>query len=126
MKKTIIIAALLGMMIPVTAQTSSLQKSPQTLAQEMVQDVTADVQLSAEQTTRLTAATTRYAEAVVAANSGYASDDKALVEAKAAAWKEYSMQMRNILTDEQYATMQVKQHTRREAISSKTIGGQKQ
>ncbi len=41
MKKTIIIAALLGMMIPAMAQDSPLQKSPQTLAQEMVQDVAA-------------------------------------------------------------------------------------
>ncbi|MBR1808585.1 MAG: hypothetical protein IJ776_04290 [Paludibacteraceae bacterium] len=62
MKKTIIIAALLGMMNPALAQTSSLQKSPQTLAQEMVQDVAADVPLTAEQTTRLTLATTKYAE----------------------------------------------------------------
>ncbi|MBQ8099754.1 MAG: hypothetical protein IJ169_00515 [Paludibacteraceae bacterium] len=123
MKKTIIIAALLGMMIPAMAQTSPLQKSPQTLAQEMVQDVAADVQLTAEQATQLTAAAAKYVEAVVAANSEYASEYKALVEAKAAAWKEYSMQMRNVLTDEQYATMQIKQQTRRETINNKMKGG---
>ena len=46
----------------------------------------------------------------------FATDDVALVQAKAAAWQEYSAQLQTILTAEQYQTMQQKKTERRNAL----------
>lgn len=97
--------ALIGM-----AQTTS------TFVQELVESVTRDVTLSAEQIAQLTEAATLYVNAAQAANEQFATDDVALVQAKAAAWQEYSAELQTILTVEQYQTMQQKKTERRNAL----------
>ena len=92
------------------AQTTS------THAQQMIESVTRDVTLSAEQTTQLTSAAAQYVSAIQTANDQYDSDEESLVQAKASAWQAYTMQMRTILTDEQYQTLQQKQMERRNAL----------
>lgn len=97
--------AIMGM-----AQTAS------TYEQQMVESVTRDVTLSAEQITQLTSAATQYVSAIQTANEQYVSNEEALVQAKAAAWQTYTMQMRTILTEDQYQTLQQKQMERRNAL----------
>ena len=97
--------AIMGM-----AQTAS------TYEQQMVESVTRDVTLSAEQITQLTSAATQYVSAIQTANEQYVSNEEALVQAKAAAWQTYTMQMRTILTEDQYQTLQQKQMERRNAV----------
>lgn len=92
------------------AQTASTHE------QQMVESVTRDVTLSAEQITQLTSAATQYVGAIQTANEQYGSNEAALVQAKAAAWQTYTMQMRTILTDEQYQGLQQKQMERRNAV----------
>lgn len=87
-----------------------------THAQQMVESVTRDITLSAEQITQLTSAATQYVDAIQTANEQYSSNEEALVQAKAAALQTYTMQMRTILTDEQYQTLQQKQMERRNAL----------
>lgn len=120
MRKTIFILSMLAMTVGVIAQTAE----PAGMA--MVQTLSADVQLSTEQTDALNIAAEHYISAVKTANTKYSDDDKALVAAKAAALQEYNMQLRNILTDEQYSTMRVKQQTKREEINNRIKGGRKQ
>lgn len=98
-------ASLMGM-----AQTAS------THAQGMIETVTRDITLSAEQITQLTSAATQYVDAIQTANEQYSSNEEALVQAKAAAWQTYTTQMRTILTDEQYQTLQQKQMEHRDAL----------
>lgn len=97
--------AIMGM-----AQTAS------TYEQQMVESITRDVTLSAEQITQLTSAATQYVSAIQTANEQYVSNEEALVQAKAAAWQTYTMQMRTILTEDQYQTLQQKQMERRNAL----------
>ena len=92
------------------AQTASTHE------QQMVESVTRDVTLSAEQITQLTSAATQYVGAIQTANEQHGSNEAALVQAKAAAWQTYTMQMRTILTDEQYQGLQQKQMERRNAV----------
>ena len=87
-----------------------------THAQQMVESVTRDITLSAEQITQLTSAATEYVSAIQTANEQYVSNEEILVQAKAAAWQTYTMQMRTILTDEQYQGLQQKQMERRNAV----------
>ena len=87
-----------------------------TYAQELVESVTHDVTLSAEQIAQLTEAATQYVGAVQTANEQFSTDDTALVQAKAAAWQEYSAQLQTILTAEQYQTLQQKKTERRNAL----------
>ena len=63
------------------AQTAS------THAQQMIESVTRDVTLSAEQTTQLTSAAAQYVSAIQTANDQYDSDEETLVQAKASAWQ---------------------------------------
>lgn len=95
-----------------------------THTQQMVESVTRDITLSAEQITQLTSAATQYVDAVQTANGQYSSDDEALVQAKAAAWQTYTTQMRTILTDEQYQTLQQKQKERRNTLLNQLKEGQ--
>lgn len=97
--------AIIGM-----AQTASTHE------QQMVESVTRDVNLSAEQITQLTSAATQYFSAIQTANEQYVSNEEALVQAKAAAWQTFTMQLRTILTDEQYQGLQQKQMERRNAV----------
>lgn len=97
--------AIIGM-----AQTASTHE------QQMVESVMRDVTLSAEQITQLTSAATQYVSAIQTANEQYGSNAAALVQAKAAAWQRYTMQMRTILTDEQYQGLQQKQMERRNTV----------
>ena len=120
MRKTIVFFSLLAMTVGVIAQTA------EPAGRGMVQTLSADVQLSTEQTDALYIAAEHYISAVKTANTKYSDDDKALVAAKAAALQEYNMQLRNILTDEQYSTMRVKQQTKREEINNRIKGGRKQ
>ena len=92
------------------AQTASTHE------QQMVESVMRDVNLSAEQITQLTSAATQYVSAIQTANEQYVSNEEILVQAKAAAWQTYTMQMRTILTDEQYQGLQQKQMERRNAV----------
>ena len=82
----------------------------------MVESVMRDVNLSAEQITQLTSAATQYVSAIQTANEQYVSNEEILVQAKAAAWQTYTIQMRTILTDEQYQGLQQKQMERRNAV----------
>ena len=120
MRKTIVFFSMLAMTVGVIAQTA------EPAGRAMVQTLSADVQLSTEQTDALNIAAEHYISAVKTANTKYSDDDKALVAAKAAALQEYNMQLRNILTDEQYSTMRVKQQTKREEINNRIKGGRKQ
>jgi len=120
MRKTIVFFSLLAITVGVIAQTA------EPAGRAMVQTLSADIQLSADQTSELTIAAEKYTQAIQVANAQYATDDKALVAAKAAALQEYNMQLRNILTDEQYSTMRVKQQTKREEINNRIKGGRKQ
>ena len=97
--------AIIGM-----AQTASTHE------QQMVESVMRDVNLSAEQITQLTSAATQYVSAIQTANEQYVSNEEILVQAKAAAWQTYTIQMRTILTDEQYQGLQQKQMERRNAV----------
>lgn len=116
--KTKILLCFLCVSLMGMAQTAS------THAQEMIESVTRDITLSAEQTTQLTSAATQYVDAVQTANGQYSSDDEALVQAKAAAWQTYTTQMRTILTDEQYQTLQQKQKERRNTLLNQLKEGQ--
>ena len=93
-----------------------IAQAASTHAQQMIESVTRDVTLSAEQTTQLTSAAAQYVSAIQTANDQYDSDEESLVQAKASAWQAYTMQMRTILTDEQYQTLQQKQMERRNAL----------
>lgn len=93
-------------------------------AQQMVESVTRDITLSAEQITQLTSAATEYVSAIQMANEQYGSSEEALVQAKAAALQEYSAQMQAILTDEQYQTLQQKQIERRNTLLNQLKEGQ--
>ena len=91
-------------------------QTTESVSSDMVQTISDDVQLSAEQSAQLTAVAKIYVAAIQSANQQYANDDYALVAAKAAAWQEYRMQLRSILSDSQYAEMQQKQQARRQAV----------
>ena len=93
-------------------------------AQELVESVTRDVTLSAEQVAQLTDAAAQYVTAVQAANEQFASDDSALVHAKANAWQEYSAEVQTILTTEQYQTLQDKKTERRNELLNQLKEGQ--
>lgn len=93
-------------------------------AQELVESVTRDVTLSAEQIAQLTEAATLYVDAVQTANEQFTTDDVALVQAKSAAWQEYSAQLQTILTAEQYQTLQQKKTERRNALLNQLKEGQ--
>ena len=93
-----------------------IAQTESTHAQKMVESITRDVNLSAEQITQLTSAATQYVSAIQTANEQYVSNEEILVQAKAAAWQTYTMQMRTILTDEQYQGLQQKQMERRNAV----------
>lgn len=110
MKKLLLVGILYCASILSFAQTAS------THAQQLVESVTHDVTLSAEQIAQLTEAATQYVNAAQAANEQFATDDMALVQAKAAAWQEYSAQLQTILTAEQYQTLQQKKVDRRNAL----------
>ena len=97
--------AIIGM-----AQTASTHE------QQMVESVMRYLNLSSEQITQLTSAATQYVSAIQTANEQYVSNEEILVQAKAAAWQTYTMQMRTILTDEQYQGLQQKQMERRNAV----------
>ena len=93
-----------------------IAQTESTHEQKMVESITRDVNLSAEQITQLTSAATQYVSAIQTANEQYVSNEEILVQAKAAAWQTYTMQMRTILTDEQYQGLQQKQMERRNAV----------
>ena len=93
-----------------------IAQTESTHEQKMVESITRDVNLSAEQITQLTSAATQYVSAIQTANEQYVSNEEILVQAKAAAWQTYTMQMRTILTDEQYQVLQQKQMERRNAV----------
>ena len=93
-----------------------MAQNTSTYAQELVESVTRDVTLSAEQIAQLTEAATLYVDAAQTANEQFTTDDVALVQAKAAAWQEYSAQLQTILTAEQYQTLQQKKTERRNAL----------
>lgn len=95
-----------------------------TYAQELVESVTCDVTLSAEQIAQLTDAATQYVSAAQAANEEFATDDTVLVQSKAAAWQEYLAQLQTILTSEQYQTLQQKKTERRNALLNQLEEGQ--
>lgn len=120
MRKTIVFFSLLAMTVGVIAQDA------ESVSRAMVQTLSADIQLSTEQSSSIALAAEKYIATIQTANAQYATDDKALVAAKAAALQEYNMQLRNILTDEQYSTMRVKQQTKREEINNRIKGGRKQ
>ena len=110
MKKLLFICTLCCASILIYAQTAP------THAEKLVESVTHDVTLSAEQITQLTSAAAQYVSAIQTANEQYSSNEEALVLAKAAAWQTYTMQMRTILTEDQYQTLQQKQMERRNAL----------
>lgn len=93
-----------------------IAQTESTHEQKMVESITLDVTLSTEQITQLTNAVTQYVSAIQTANEQYGSNEDAMVQAKAVAWQTYTMQLRTILTDEQYQTLQEKQKERRSAL----------
>ncbi|MBO4361633.1 MAG: hypothetical protein J5823_02495 [Paludibacteraceae bacterium] len=95
------------------------------VVQDIVVSVSANVELSASQTEQLTLTATRYVEAIKSANVQYVDDVDALIKAKASAWQDYTMQLRAILTDNQYQTLQQKQQQLKQAIMNQTKGGTK-
>lgn len=110
MKKLLLVGTLCCASILFFAQTAS------THAQQLVESITRDVTLSAEQIAQLTEVAKLYVNTAQAANEQFATDDMALVQAKAAAWQEYSAQLQTILTAEQYQTLQQKKTERRNTL----------
>lgn len=96
------------------------------IVQDIVVSVSDNVELSTPQTEQLTLTATRYVEAIKSANTQYANDVDALIKAKASAWQDYTMQLRAILTDNQYQTLQQKQQQHKQAIMNQIKGGTKQ
>ena len=116
--KTKILLLFLFVSIVSMAQTNS------THVQTLVNSVSSEVILNAEQIEQLTIAAEQYVVAVQAANEEHSTDDAALVQAKGAAWQTYTMQVRNILTNEQYQVLQQKQAERRNALLNQLKEGQ--
>ena len=95
-------------------------------AQELVISVSDYVELTTAQTSKLSLAATQYVEAVKSANSQYTDDAEAMIKAKANAWQDYTMQLRSILSDEQYQTLLCKQQQHKQAVMNQIKGGTKQ
>lgn len=121
MKKLLLSFAMLLTVSFCMAQTNSDAR----VVQDIVVSVSANVELSASQTEQLTLTATRYVEAIKSANVQYVDDVDALIKAKASAWQDYTMQLRAILTDNQYQTLQQKQQQLKQAIMNQTKGGTK-
>lgn len=121
MKKLLLSFAMLLTVSFCMAQTNSDAR----VVQDIVVSVSANVELSASQTEQLTLTATRYVEAIKSANVQYADDVDALIKAKASAWQDYTMQLRAIMTDNQYQTLQQKQQQLKQAIMNQTKGGTK-
>ena len=121
MKKLLLSFAMLLTVSFCMAQTNSDAR----VVQDIVVSVSANVELSASQTEQLTLNATHYVEAIKSANVQYADDVDALIKAKASAWQDYTMQLRAILTDNQYQTLQQEQQQHKQAIMNQTNGGTK-
>lgn len=94
------------------AQSSSTQE----YVSSLVNKVTDVVELSQEQIGALQSAAMAYVTAAETANAQYAANDSLLIVAKKAAWQEYQMQFRQVLTDEQYAAYMQQQEVRRQEL----------
>ena len=85
-------------------------------ASDIVSAVSESVTLSPSQQTLLQQAAEEYVGAVQIANIQYSNDAVAMVNAKAEAWSGYIMQLRSILSDEQYTAWQQARQAKRQAV----------
>lgn len=102
----------------------SMGQTSSTHVQTLVNSVSSEITLDTEQINQLTIAAEQYVLAIQAANEEHSIDDAALVQAKGAAWQTYTMQVRNILTEDQYQTLQQKQMEHRIALLNQLKEGQ--
>lgn len=119
MRKTIFFIAMCIATVA-SAQTATINE-----VMEIVSSISKDVQLSSEQTTQITDAAIIYIETIQTANSQHENDETALVLAKATAWQDFTMQLRTILSDEQYKMLKRQQNQHRQDIINQIQGGQK-
>ena len=119
-------AKILLLLLPFATLAMAQTDNSARAAQELVISVSGYVELTTAQTSKLSLAATQYVEAVKSANSQYTDDAEAMIKAKANAWQDYTMQLRSILSDEQYQTLQRKQQEHRQAVMNQIKGGTKQ
>lgn len=119
-------AKILLLLLPFAALAMAQADNSARVAQELVISVSDNVELSTTQTSQLSLAATQYVEAVKSANTQYADNTEAMIKAKANAWQDYTMQLRSILSDEQYQTLQRKQQQHKQAVMNQIKGGIKQ
>ncbi len=108
----ILLSACLAIVGNCYAQSSSSQD----YANSLVSNVTDAVDLLQEQLSALQSAAMAYVTAAETANTQYAANDSLLIVAKRAAWQEYQIQFRQVLTNEQYATYMQQQEVRRQEL----------
>lgn len=102
----------------------SMGQTSSTHVQTLVNSVSSEITLDTEQINQLTIAAEQYVLAIQAANEEHSIDDAALVQAKGAAWQTYTMQVQNILTEDQYQALQQKQREHRSALLNQLKEGQ--
>lgn len=86
-------------------------------AQQLVNNIAADVNVSAEQTQQLQTAANEYIAAIQQANQQY-TDDTERTKAKEVIFKAYQTSLQEILTEEQYTElMRVREERRNQRIT---------
>ena len=110
MKKLLILCALCCASFTMSAQTNLL-------AQQLVNNIAADVSISAEQTEQLQSVADVYIAAMQQANEQYA-DDTERTKAKETIYQAFQTSLQEVLTAEQYAElMRVREERRNQRLT---------
>lgn len=110
-KKLMILCALCCVSFAISAQTNSW-------AQQLVNNIAADVSISAEQTQQLQTIVDAYMAAVQQANEQY-TDDTERTEAKETIYQSFQTSLQELLTAEQYAElMRVREERRNQRLTN--------
>ena len=110
MKKLMILCALCCASFAMWAQTNSW-------AQQLVNNIAADVNISAEQTEQLQSVADTYIAAMQQANDQY-TDDTERTKAKESIYQSFQTSLQEVLTPEQYAElMRVREERRNQRLT---------
>ena len=110
MKKLMILCALCCASFAMSAQTNSW-------AQQLVNNIAADVSISAEQTEQLQSIADTYIAAMQQANDQY-TDDTERTKAKESIYQTFQTSLQEVLTAEQYAElMRVREERRNQRVT---------
>ena len=110
MKKLMILCALCCASFAMSAQTNSW-------AQQLVNNIAADVNISAEQTEQLQSVADTYIAAMQQANDQY-TDDTERTKAKESIYQSFQTSLQEVLTPEQYAElMRVREERRNQRLT---------